>query len=268
MTRPVALVTGANRGLGLQVAKDLFAKGYSVVLGCRDVGKGRSAMTEIAKPYEDQVMGEGHKLSVIKLDLSDSNTIPAAVEEFKKYQDRLDVLVNNAGIYVNDRKEVLRTNFYNTIAVTEAFLPLLAATKSDKKKGRVVIVSSRMGSLSGIKGDALTALKDPQDLDKIKALAKAWEEGDDSTGLSSTAYSSSKALVSAYGRILAKRLAEEQVPVNVIITCPGYTKTDMTNNQGTKSLEDGADTLSWAAYDDSLESSSGKFYGERSEISF
>lgn len=202
-------------------------------------------------------------------DLSDTATISAAVSAFKSESNRLDVLVNNAAIYSEDRKATLETNYFNTIAVTDAFLPLLtqSAATAPNKRARVVIVSSRMGCFdwAKISGDALAALTDHNDLDKINALAKAWSAGDDSTGLSTVAYSTSKALINAYGRYLADRLTKEQIPVDIILTCPGTTKTDM-NPAGTKTVEQGADTISWACYDSSV--GTGKFYGHRTEIPY
>eukprot|EP00744_Colponema_vietnamica_P001158 GILI01001948.1.p1 GENE.GILI01001948.1~~GILI01001948.1.p1 ORF type:complete len:304 (-),score=111.11 GILI01001948.1:467-1330(-) len=273
MSHPVAIVTGANRSLGLQVAKNLYAKGFSVVLAVRDPSKGQAVLDEIAKAYEGPALG--NKLSVIRLDLGDASSIPLAVEEFKKSNSRLDVLVNNAAIYIEDRKETFKVNYYNTVAVTEAFLPLLAVPKPDRKiKSRVVIVSSRMGCFDGasIKGDALAALLEHKDQAKIDALAKAWENGDDSTGFGfgamDAAYSNSKALLSTYSRILAQRVADQKLPVNVFVTCPGYVATDLNGHSGHKTVEDGADTLSWVAYEESIENSSGKFFAERHEIPY
>lgn len=286
-TRPVALVTGANKGIGLQVAKDLFAKGYSVVLGCRDIGKGRGAMTEIAMPYEDEIMEEGHKLTVIKLDLNDPATIPAAVEEYQKFNDRLDVLVNNAGVYTPDVKGTFAVNFFSTMAVTEAFIPLLAAPKAKAKtadaataaantSGRIVIVSSRMGQHAStqVTGDALAAVDpaDPADIDveKLKAIATAYVNGDANTGYKAgQQYAVSKSLISAYGRALAVRLEKkDKLPITVNVTCPGYTKTDLTNNQGIKTVAQGAETITWVATDPSFDNVTGKFFGDHKEMAF
>lgn len=289
-TRPVALVTGANKGIGFQVAAELFEKGYSVVLGCRDVVRGRDAMTKIAEKYEDVEMGKNHKLSVIKLDVSDVNSIPAALEEFKRYQDRLDVLVNNAGVYTKNRAECLNVNFFGTMAVTEAFLPLVAAAKAKKtNKGRIVTVSSRLGKIdsAGLTGEALeliSASNDKIDVNKLVELGKKFvaeetkalgsEEGaaphavaESTTGFRD-AYSASKALISAYNRALAARVEKEGLNVNVIVTCPGYTKTDLTNNKGLKTVEQGAETIVWAASDPQFDTVNGKFFGDHKEMSF
>eukprot|EP00744_Colponema_vietnamica_P018051 GILI01025429.1.p1 GENE.GILI01025429.1~~GILI01025429.1.p1 ORF type:complete len:303 (-),score=94.49 GILI01025429.1:182-1042(-) len=273
MSHPVAIVTGANRGLGLQVSKELYAKGFTVVLAVRDPTKGQAVVDEITKAYTGP--SHGNKLHVIHLDLADAQTIPQAVEEFKKISSRLDVLLDNAASNSSDRKLAFTVNYYNTVAVTEAFLPLLSAPKSDLKiNSRVVIVSSRMGCFDGadIKGDALAALLEHKDLDKINALAKAWEEGDNTTGFGfdtmGDSYSNSKALVSTYGRILAQRLADQKAPVNVYVVCPGYVDTEFNGNTGTKTVQEGADTLAWAAYDASIEGQSGKFFAERKEHSY
>lgn len=267
MSHPIALITGGNRSIGLQVAKDLYAKGFSIVLGCRDANKARTAITEISQGPKQ---ADSQKLTFIVLDISDASTIPTAVTEYKAQYDRLDVLVDNAAIATEDRKAVADINFFNTIALTEAFLPLLAASapKTATKRARVVIVSSRMGcfNVAQATGDALAAITEPTDLNKITAIAKAWAAGDDNTGLSAAIpYATSKALINAYGRILAQRLAKEQTPVDVIITCPGSTKTDM-NPNGNKTVVEGADTISWASYDPSVKS--GEFYGERAPIPY
>lgn len=293
-TRPVALVTGANKGIGFQVAAELFEKGYSVVLGCRDVVRGRDAMMRIAQKYEDVEMGKNHKLSVIKLDVSDVNTIPAAVEEFKRYQDRLDVLVNNAGVYTRSRAECLDVNFFGTMAVTEAFLPLVAAPKAKKdNKARIVTVSSRLGKTSsaGLTGDALALISTSNeniDVEKLVELGKRFvaEEKEqkaassaDETSVAAPpptasatgfrdAYSASKALISAYNRALATRVEKEGLNVNVIVTCPGFTKTDLSNNKGFKTVEQGAETIVWAAADPEFDNINGKFFGDHKEMSF
>ena len=281
--RPVALVTGANKGIGYHVAADLFEKGYSVVLGCRDVGKARDAMMAIADKYADVEMGKNHKLSIIKLDLSDPASVPAAVAEFKQYQHRLDVLVNNAGVHTDDRAACLAVNYYGTIAVTEAFLPLLVAPKAgvEQKKARVVTVSSRLGQTrnAGLSGAAL-ALLGPEGpspaptreaLDELAAsyVAEAKDNSTPSAVGFRDAYSASKALLSAYCRSLATRVEAEALPVTVSVTCPGFTKTDLTNNKGFKSAAQGAETIVWAAADESIEGVSGRFYGDdKKEIGF
>eukprot|EP00744_Colponema_vietnamica_P003682 GILI01005607.1.p1 GENE.GILI01005607.1~~GILI01005607.1.p1 ORF type:complete len:304 (-),score=81.62 GILI01005607.1:187-1059(-) len=275
MSVPVVVVTGGNRSLGLQVSKDLYAQGFSVTLACRDAQKAQDAIADIGKTTPKS---QEQKLSFIRLDLADASTVQTAVAELQKQGGRLDVLINNAAVISEDRKVTYTTNVANTIAVTEAFLPLLVATaKSSGKNSRIINVGSRMGcfNIADVKGDALEAVKDPKDWSPISKLASEWVSGNDSTGLAATqvpygpagaGYSNSKVLLQAYTRTLAQRLTKDHVPVDVVAVCPGYTKTDINNHSGFKSVEEGADTISWAAYDGSVQH--GKFYGERTEVSY
>lgn len=153
--KPVALVTGANKGIGLQIAKDLAAHGLTVLVGSRDLGNGEAA----AKTID----GDAHAL---QLDVTDDASVTAAAERVRKEFGRLDVLVNNAGIshtgkpgtplerivqagYVStaSREEVralFETNVFGVVAITQAMLPLLRESPA----GRIVNVSSSLGSLA------------------------------------------------------------------------------------------------------------------------
>src|SRR6202035_1563986 len=154
--KPVALVTGANQGIGLQIAKDLVARGFTVLVGSRNFGRGEAAAKEI-----------GPDARALQLDVTDQTSIAAAAERIRKELGRLDVLVNNAAIsntskvpsmsiqeYVklthpsnvslDEVRAVWETNVFGVLAVTQAMLPLLREAPA----GRIVNVSSGVGSLT------------------------------------------------------------------------------------------------------------------------
>jgi NAD(P)-dependent dehydrogenase (short-subunit alcohol dehydrogenase family) len=143
-----ALVTGANKGIGREVAQQLTAKGFYVFVGARNRKAGGKATDEIGK--------HGGKAAFLELDVSDESSVTAAAREFSKLADHLDVLVNNAGIIVDGDNGILKisdellrktleTNTLGALRVTRAFAPLLAKSKAP----RVINVSSGGGQLTG-----------------------------------------------------------------------------------------------------------------------
>jgi len=201
----VALVTGANKGIGKEIAKGLIARGVSVYIGARDEGRGKKAAKEIGAKF-------------VQLDVTSAESIAKAAASLPS----LDILVNNAGIAVDagmgisDAKpEILRqtfdTNFFGVIAVTQAMLPLLK--KSSHKT--IVNVSSGLGSI---------------------ALFQNSESG--FSGVTPLAYNSSKTALNMFTVLLAKELREEGFRVNAIN--PGYVATDINQNQGPGTAADGA----------------------------
>src|SRR5213596_4307077 len=144
----IALVTGANKGIGREVARQLAAKGFHVFIGARNRSAGRKAADEIAK--------KGGKTAFLEIDVSDNNSVAVAAREFVKTSDHLDVLVNNAGIIVDGDhaileigdellRKTLETNTLGALRVIRAFVPLLAKSKAP----RVINVSSGGGQLTG-----------------------------------------------------------------------------------------------------------------------
>src|SRR6266536_4452806 len=143
-----ALVTGANKGIGREVARQLAGKGVHMFIGARDREAGRKAANEIAK--------KGGKATFLEIDVADNASVTAAAREFAKIADQLDVLVNNAGIMVDGDDAILKisdelfrktieTNTLGPLRVTRAFAPLLAKSKAP----RVINVSSGGGQLTG-----------------------------------------------------------------------------------------------------------------------
>jgi NAD(P)-dependent dehydrogenase (short-subunit alcohol dehydrogenase family) len=216
-TTPVALVTGANKGIGLQIAKDLAAHDLTVLIGSRDLNRGEAA----AKTIEGDARA-------VQLDVTDQSSIAAAAERIRDELGRLDVLVNNAGIShapapgrsmaeivqagrlsaasLDEIRSVFETNVFGVIAVTQAMLPLLREAPA----GRVVNVASSGGSL--------TLNSDPAN--PHRAMFGT--------------YSASKAVTVAF----AADLEADGIKVNA--ACPGFTGTDLNFFRGTRTVEQAA----------------------------
>jgi len=229
----VALVTGANKGIGLQIAKELAERGLTVLVGSRNLGRGEVAAKNV---------GSGAR--AIQLDVTDHASIRAAAERIRDELGRLDVLVNNAAIAhaVNpdhpdhpdhpghpgmafeaiiaagtpsvaslaEVRAVFETNVFGVIAVTQAMLPLLR----DAPAGRIVNVSSEVGSL--------TRQSDPANPYRIP----------------SASYVPSKTTLNAITVAFANELASTRIKVNA--ACPGFTATDLNQFHGLRTVEQGA----------------------------
>jgi NAD(P)-dependent dehydrogenase (short-subunit alcohol dehydrogenase family) len=210
-----ALVTGANRGIGREVARQLAGRGYHVLLTARDGEQAIGAAQDIAR-------GTGASVTALTLDVADPQSIAAAAESVSADPGRLDVLVNNAGIGsdfgvsgtapdFDAIERALQTNFYGAYRLTIALLPLLRQSAHP----RVVNVSSGMGGVAEMGG---------------------WSPG----------YRVSKASLNAMTRILATELRDEGFLVNS--ACPGFVNTDMGGPMGaTKPVHDGAAGIVWLA---------------------
>ncbi len=212
---PVALITGAGRGIGREVALQLAERGHDVILSARDPDTAARVAAELAEQT-------GARVSPLTLDVADPASIASAVELLSSDPGRLDVLVNNAGVGTDwgisgtdpdfDAMErALRTNFYGAYRLTVALLDLLRASPHP----RIVNVSSGMGGIAEMGG---------------------WSPG----------YRVSKAALNAMTRILSTELAGEGFLVNS--ACPGLVATDMGAQFGaTKSVKDGASGIVWLA---------------------
>lgn len=213
----VALVTGANKGIGFETARQLAHRGMTVLIGARDERRGEEAAAKLR--------GEGADARFLSLDVNDPATHEAARRSIEDEFGRLDILINNAGIALESTQkpstvnaETLRktfdTNFFGTIAVTQALLPLIR--KSDY--GRIVNVSSGLGSLT-LHGDP------------------AWEFYE----VKPLAYNASKTALNAFTVMLAHELKDTSIKVNS--ADPGFTATDLNNHQGYKTVEQGASVI-------------------------
>jgi NAD(P)-dependent dehydrogenase (short-subunit alcohol dehydrogenase family) len=206
-----ALITGANKGLGFETARQLTADGWTVFLGARDPERGRTAAEKLAT--------EGGDARFVPLDVTDEASVAAAVEAVAGQTDHLDVLVNNAGV-IGSHAGALETgpsdflacfgvNLLGPVRVTRAFLPLLRGAELP----RIVMVSSGMGSL--------TVTTDPERLE---------------SGIVSLVYPSSKAALNMVTTQYAKALPGWKV--NAVD--PGYTATDLNGHSGHKAVAEGA----------------------------
>lgn len=237
---PLAIVTGANRGIGLQVSKDLVQNGYYVVIAARDRAAGDRAARELG--------GEPRARCMV-LDVAVPSSITAFAESLPK-NVRIDALVNNAGASFDGfdaevARRTLDTNYRGPVRLTSALLPSLS------DHANVVMVSSGMGELSHL-GPALRERLLAPDLtfEQIERTASEFEEAvaaerHKELGFPSNAYSVSKALLNAYTRVLGKQFAQTGRRVNAV--CPGWVRTRMGGRSAPRSLEDGARGVVWAA---------------------
>lgn len=219
-TQRIALVTGANRGLGLEVCRQLAQQGITVILTARDHQKGEQAT--------QQLLNEGLQVIFKPLDVADDASVHQLVQDLTADLDHLDILINNAGINFDfqqqtleaDLKEVqhtLNTNLFGAWRMTQACLPLLRKSQH----GRIVNVSSGAGSFEGPRGLQ-----------------------EQSGGL--PAYGISKAALNALTVKLSRSLQETSILVNAV--CPNFTATyPGTAEMGARPIPEGAAAIVWAA---------------------
>jgi NAD(P)-dependent dehydrogenase (short-subunit alcohol dehydrogenase family) len=221
--KPVALITGANQGIGLQIAKELVAHGFTVLVGSRNLERGEAAAKEV-----------GPDARAIQLDVTDEKSIVAAAKRIRSELGRLDVLVNNAAISntrmrlgmsveeyskstrpsivsLDEVRAVFETNVFGVLAVTQAMLPLLREAPA----ARIVNVSSGVGSLT-------------QNADPAFPYRSIF----------GPVYPASKTALNAMTLAMAIELESTGIKVNA--ACPGYTKTNLNNYAGTRTVEEGA----------------------------
>jgi NAD(P)-dependent dehydrogenase (short-subunit alcohol dehydrogenase family) len=212
--KKIALITGANKGIGKEIARQLGAQGMTVLLGARDSGRGEEAAAELR--------AGGADARAVRLDVTDAASIEAAARQIESQYGRLDVLVNNAGIAldgggpastidVDTLRRTYETNVFGVFAVTQAFLPLLRESEA----GRIVNHSSGLGSLT-------------QNSDPNGKYA----------GVKPLAYNSSKAALNMMTVIFAAELKDTPIKVNA--ADPGYTATDLNQHSGPRTVEQGA----------------------------
>jgi NAD(P)-dependent dehydrogenase (short-subunit alcohol dehydrogenase family) len=210
MTSGIALVTGANRGIGLEVVRQLAQRDFTAILGSRDLERGRAAAEGLGDVDVD----------VRRLDVDDPDSVGELAAALEAAYGRLDVLVNNAAILYDTWQrgveadldlvhEALETNLFGAWRTTQACLPLLRRSEH----GRIVNVSSGSGALN-------------------------------SMGAGTPAYSVSKAALNALTRILAAELRGDGILVNTV--CPGWVATDM-GGPGGRPAEQGAASVTWGA---------------------
>lgn len=239
----LALVTGANRGIGFEVCRQLARRGFRVWLGSRDAAAGRQAA--------ELLRGEGLPVESVKLDVTSDAESAAVAQRLAEAQTPLAVLVNNAGASFQGfdadvARRTLDANFFGPMRVTDVLLPALDS------EARVVMVSSGMGELSGI-GRALRPCFDPppRRSELVASMHRFVDDvrtGDhERRGWPSNAYRVSKAGLNALTRIYAAALGESHPRVKINSVCPGWVRTRMGGAGASRSVEEGAAGIVWAA---------------------
>ena len=226
----VALVTGANRGIGLEISKQLASRGIVTILTTRNMHSGRPLVNELRKQWKN--------IWYHQLNVTEEQSIKDLLGFIEEECGNLDILINNAGILLDEDKNILEmkpglirktldTNLYGPLRMSQAFLHLLK--KSDD--ARIINLSSCMGQLSTM-------------------------------GNSSPAYRLSKTALNALTVILASELEGTNIKINSV--CPGWIKTGMGGENAPLSVEEGADTAVWLATADKIPN--GKFVRGREVI--
>jgi carbonyl reductase 1 len=241
-----ALVTGANRGLGPETARQLAELGYRVVVSSREAAAARAAADKLAKAKPRGAV----TVLPLALDVAAPDQIAAAADYLRAAGAPIDILVNNAGIAMDGfnaevARRTIEVNVLGPLRVTEALLPLIPAG------GTIVMVSSGMGELSGLDARLQARFTDPK-LTRDGVIALVGEFVADvaagrhrERGWPSSAYRVSKVALNALVRVWAPELAARQIIANAV--CPGWVRTDMGGRGASRSVEKGAASIVWAA---------------------
>lgn len=231
--KQVALVTGANRGIGLEVSSELAKRGIHVIMGSRDQKKGEAAVQKIKKQYDN--------VEWISLDVSEPSSIEQAAAAIIKKFGGVDILVNNAGILIdgNDKgfgtsvetlEKTYRTNVVGPFLLCQKLIPAMVK----RGGGRVINVSSGLGQLSEPSGGY-------------------------------PAYRLSKTALNAVTRLFSVEANHPKIFVNSM--CPGWVRTDMGGANAARSIEQGAETVVWLATEPGL-TATGQFFRDKAPISW
>ncbi|MEO0840658.1 MAG: SDR family NAD(P)-dependent oxidoreductase [Cyanobacteria bacterium J06643_5] len=232
METKIALVTGGNRGIGFAITQGLLKKGYQVIIASRSLDKAKQAAEEL---------NSIDKTIPVELDVADDNSINQAFKNIESQIDKLDVLINNAGIYPDeginildiDRElldKTLNVNTFGAIRMVQEFLPLLKKSSD----ARIINVSSGYGEIDGLSANV-------------------------------PSYCLSKLALNGANIMLSQSLRSQNIAVNAI--CPGWVKTDMGGDSAPRTPEQGADTAIWLATEASR-NETGKYWRDRKVISY
>ena len=218
--KKTVLITGANKSIGFETARQMGRKGYGVWIGSRDVARGEEAVQLLS--------AEGVEARPIYIDVTDEASVRQAANRVQTEDGKLDVLINNAGIpgqmvppsqqSINDIRTIYETNVFAPVLVTQAFLPVLKRVGN----ANIVMVSSGLGSLGW--------LSDPNN---------------QFYGVNFLGYNSSKTALNAITVALAKELAASGIKVNA--ADPGYTATDFNGHSGYRTVQQAASGIVWLA---------------------
>ena len=224
------LVTGANKGIGFEIVRQLLAEGLRVFLTARNAAAGKEAASSL-----------GGDVRFLQMDVSDDASIQKGAKTYGELSDLLDVLINNAGIYPDENFDILtisreqlvetfQTNTFGPAKVTQAFLPFLKKSSAP----RIINISSGYGEIGGLS-------------DKVPS------------------YCLSKLALNGVTIMLDQALRSEGIAVYAM--CPGWVRTDMGGVNAARSVEEGADTAVWLATD-APQTLSGKFFRDRRAIAW
>ena len=225
----IALITGANRGIGKEIARQLINLNFFVIMSSRDLVKLNSAQIEIDPGKTNS--------SLLELDVSNKNQIKESTKIISQITDRIDVLINNAGIIGTTKgamkmseeefQNVIETNSFGPLYLIRALFPFL----KNSDDARVINLSSGMGSINDLTGNY-------------------------------AAYRLSKVFLNMITILLANELVRDGIKVNTM--CPGWVKTDMGGSSATRKVEKGAETAVWLATEKKIPT--GKFFRDKKEI--
>lgn len=226
-----ALITGANRGIGLETAKQLARRGFHVIVAARHEVSGKEAAIAI--------QATGGTANFLALDVSSSESLATAASKLPSIANHLDVLINNAGVYPDEGLNILtlprdrlvqtfQTNTFGALETAQAFLPLLRKSRA----ARIINISSGYGQLEGLSANV-------------------------------PSYCLSKLALNGLTIMLAEALQPHHISVNSM--CPGWVRTEMGGSNAPRSVEEGAETAVWLA-DDAPHTLTGKFFRDKAEI--
>lgn len=234
MMKRTVLITGANKSIGFETAREMGKLGFRVWLGCRDAARGQEAVSRL--------LSEGIEVRLVIIDVTDPQSIDAAVGQITSEDGKLDVLVNNAGIpgtwpvapeaqSISEIMTIYNTNVFGVIRVTQAFLPLLKLGEEP----RIIMISSGLGSLEWV-----SDLSHPYS--KVAALG----------------YTSSKTALNGVTVAFANALSEYGISVNAVD--PGYTATDFNGHTGSRTVSEAASGIVWLAAEASQTITAGFYF--------
>ncbi|CAG8585840.1 11158_t:CDS:2, partial [Paraglomus occultum] len=265
----VALVTGANKGIGYAIVKNLALKyaesqrtpSLTIYLSARNQSLGETSLSKLQNELKIQkiLSGDGGNvdLKFMRIDLTDEQTMVNAKEYLLQNHGGLDILINNAAMAfkgsafdINVVRTTLGTNFYGTLKLSEYLLPII------KPQGRLINIASSAGRLGILSNElAQEFTRDDLDIDGLVALMKKFEDAVEKgtwkeEGWPTQAYGVSKVGVTALTRILARRVSSEGKDILVSCCCPGWVKTDMAGPAAPLTPDQGAETPVFLALDE------------------